>query len=128
MRSSIAGFPCSFSANPDATAIVYYQHGALDLGTPNSTAWPAWTKSVTTPICANVGASLVVFTWYLTAVQDALADTVPWFPITPDPAPPVTQVIDIEFGQNATDHWVVSISIPISNHELLSHDLVDYER
>jgi hypothetical protein len=60
MRSSIAGFPCSFSANPDATAIVYYLHDALNLGTPNSTAWPAWTESVTTPICANVSNYLVM--------------------------------------------------------------------
>ncbi|KAE8445118.1 hypothetical protein EG329_013720 [Mollisiaceae sp. DMI_Dod_QoI] len=90
MRSSIAAFPCSFSNQHDATAIVYYLHGALALGTPNSTAWPAWTNSVNAPICAN----------------DPLTDTVPWFPITPDPAPPVTQVVDIEFGPNVTGNWV----------------------
>ncbi|KUJ12474.1 uncharacterized protein LY89DRAFT_756956 [Mollisia scopiformis] len=90
MRSSIASFPCSFSSQPDATAIVYYTHGALTAGVYNSTAWPAWKTSAIAPICAN----------------DALTDTVPWFPITPDPAPPVTQDIDIEFGQNETGHWV----------------------
>lgn len=54
MRSSIASFPCSGSKNPDATAIVYYQRAALLAGTPNTTAWPAWTQSVTQPICKNV--------------------------------------------------------------------------
>jgi FtsP/CotA-like multicopper oxidase with cupredoxin domain len=38
--------------------------------------------------------------------QDALTETTPWFPITPDLAPPTTQNIDIEFGQNATGFWV----------------------
>ncbi|RFU25815.1 hypothetical protein B7463_g10521, partial [Scytalidium lignicola] len=89
MRSSIASIPCSFSSNPDATAIVYYKHEALALGTPNSTAWPAWTNSV-----AN------------SCINDDLTETTPWYPITPDPDPPTTQDIDIEFGQNATGHWV----------------------
>lgn len=88
MRSSIASFPCSFSTAPDATAIVYYLHEASS--SANTTAWPAWTSSVTTPVCKN----------------DPLSETVPYYPITPDPAPPVTQQIDIEFGQNSTGHWV----------------------
>jgi hypothetical protein len=62
---------------------------------------------------------------HLTTTQDALTDTVPWYPITPDPAPPVTQQIDIEFGQNETGNWVVSIPLP-SNH-LISHYPVDHE-
>lgn len=53
MRSSIAGFGCSFSNGPDAVAIAYYLHGDLDLGLPNSTAWPAWTQSVSND-CQNV--------------------------------------------------------------------------
>lgn len=89
MRSSIASIPCSFSSNPDATAIVYYKHEALALGTPNSTAWPAWTNSVANS-CAN----------------DDLSLTTPWYSITPDPNPPTTEDIDIEFGQNSTGHWV----------------------
>ena len=53
MRSSIAGGFCSFSTQPDVIAIVYYNHAAVALGTPNTTAWPAWTASVTGQ-CANV--------------------------------------------------------------------------
>jgi len=89
MRSSIAGGGCSLTSQPDAVAIVYYNHAAVALGTPNTTAWPAWTASVTGQ-CAN----------------DPLTETVPWFPITPDPAPPVTQNIDIEFGQNASGNFL----------------------
>jgi len=52
MRSSLSAVPCSLSNKPDATAIVYYLHDALALGTPNTTAWPAWTNSVQNQ-CAN---------------------------------------------------------------------------
>ncbi|KAH8803433.1 multicopper oxidase-domain-containing protein, partial [Xylogone sp. PMI_703] len=89
MRSSIAGGGCSFGANPDATAIVYYKHEALSLGMPNTTAWPAWVDSVANS-CEN----------------DDLAQTTPWYPIAPDPNPPTTQDIDIQFGPNATGHWL----------------------
>lgn len=52
MRSSIAGGFCSFSNGPNAIAIAYYNHAAVALGTPDTTAWPAWTNSVTDQ-CAN---------------------------------------------------------------------------
>jgi len=90
MRSSIASPPCSFSNQPDATAIVYYRHEAIKT-TPNTTAWQAWKDSVaSTGPCGN----------------DDLNKTVPWFPITPDPAPPTTKEIDITFGANDTGHFV----------------------
>lgn len=53
MRSSIASAPCSFSSNPDATAIVYYKHEALTAGTFNTTAWPEFKASVA-DVCVNV--------------------------------------------------------------------------
>lgn len=53
MRSSIASVPCSFSNQPDATAIVYYLHDALSHPV-NTTAWPAWTASLSGQ-CGNVG-------------------------------------------------------------------------
>ncbi len=56
MRSSIAGGFCSFSTQPDVIAIAYYNHAAVALGTPNTTAWPAWSASVTGQ-CANVSSS-----------------------------------------------------------------------
>lgn len=65
MRSSIAGFPCSFSANPDATAVVYYLRGALTSGNPNTTAWPAFTESVNSPSCKNVSTSGISDTYII---------------------------------------------------------------
>lgn len=92
MRASIAAAPCSFSTNPDATAIVYY--GATVPATPPTTsAWPAFLDSVRNQ-CAN----------------DPIASTTPVFPITPDPAPPTSQDVTIGFGQNATQHWVWSMN------------------
>ncbi|TVY90039.1 oxidoreductase [Lachnellula willkommii] len=89
MRSSIASAPCSFSSNPDATAIVYYNNDTLTAETSNTTAWPEFNASV-----ANA------------CVNDDLTKTVPWYPIAPDPNPPVTKVIDIDFHQNETGNWL----------------------
>lgn len=85
MRSSLG---CSLATHPDATAIVSYGKYDVSKGTPNTTAWPAWTYSV-----AN------------TCKNDDLALTVPWYPIKPDPTPAKTQEIDINFVQNATGFW-----------------------
>ncbi|KAH8800491.1 multicopper oxidase-domain-containing protein [Xylogone sp. PMI_703] len=85
MRSSIAA--CSSSKNPDATAIVYYQHEAISK--PVTTKpWPAWVDSVKN-----------------TCVNDDLNKTIPWYPIEPDPVT-VTETIDITYGQNETGHWL----------------------
>lgn len=59
MRASIAGGGCSLANHPDAIAIVYYNHAAVALGTPNTTAWPAFTASVTGQ-CANVSSSHLI--------------------------------------------------------------------
>ncbi|TVY84019.1 oxidoreductase ptaK [Lachnellula suecica] len=37
---------------------------------------------------------------------DPLNKTVPWFPIKPDPSPPTTKTIDVDFHQNDTGHWL----------------------
>jgi FtsP/CotA-like multicopper oxidase with cupredoxin domain len=42
--------------------------------------------------------------------QDDLTLTVPWYSITPDPAPPVTQDLNIDFKQNETDFWLWTIN------------------
>ncbi|TVY38477.1 oxidoreductase [Lachnellula occidentalis] len=84
MRSSLAGGGCSLTNQPDATAIVYY--GLLPPSTiPSTTPWPNFITSTAT-VCAN----------------DPLTDTVPWKSITPDPNPPTTKEIEIDFKQNAT--------------------------
>lgn len=86
MRSSIAGYPCSFAHQPDATAIVYY---GTSPGTSTSTPWPAWVDSIANS-CQN----------------DPVNQTVPWFPITPDPAPPVTQLVTIGLTTNSSGHTI----------------------
>ncbi|KAG9236721.1 Cupredoxin [Amylocarpus encephaloides] len=87
MRSSIDA-PCSLSLNPDATAIVYYKHDDLLKNRINgSTPWPEFLASKN--VCEN----------------DPLNQTVPWFPMKPDPSPPTTETIDITFGQNSTGFW-----------------------
>ncbi|RFU26799.1 hypothetical protein B7463_g9537, partial [Scytalidium lignicola] len=85
MRSSIAA--CSSANNPNATAIVYYQHDAISQPV-KTTPWLAWVNSVKN-ICVN----------------DDLNKTVPWYPIQPD-SPTVTETINIKFGQNNTGHWL----------------------
>ncbi|PQE11769.1 hypothetical protein CJF32_00002578 [Rutstroemia sp. NJR-2017a WRK4] len=85
LRSTIAA--CSLASNPEAKAVVYY--GTTPNLKPTTTASAAFTSSVANS-CKN----------------DALSVTEPWFPITPDPNPPTTQTIDIEFTQNATGHFV----------------------
>jgi hypothetical protein len=42
--------------------------------------------------------------------QDPVNETVPWFPITPDPAPPVTQQVTINFTTNSTGNslWTMN--------------------
>ncbi|KAH8791165.1 Cupredoxin [Hyaloscypha finlandica] len=86
MRSSIAVYPCSFAHQPDATAIVYY---GTSPETCTSTPWPAWVDSIANS-CQN----------------DPVDQTVPWFPITPDPAPPVTQLVTIGLTTNSTGHTI----------------------
>ena len=39
-------------------------------------------------------------------LQDDLASTVPLYPITPDPIPAITQVLELDFKPNATGHNV----------------------
>ncbi|KAL3426674.1 multicopper oxidase [Phlyctema vagabunda] len=88
MRSTIpTADGCSLAGNPDATAIVYY-NGSAPTQTPRTSPWPAWIESLETQ-CGN----------------DPLEQTVPWFPITPDPNPSVTQEITINFGQNETGNY-----------------------
>lgn len=84
LRSSIAGGGCSLTTQPDATAILYYGN-TVPKTIPKTTPWPAFITSVATQ-CAN----------------DLLPQTVPWFPIKPDPAPPTTKEIDIDFHTNST--------------------------
>lgn len=104
MRASLASFPCAVTSNPDATAIIYYKHDALLAGTPNTTAWPAFTESLGK--CHNV--CLVPLTPFspTNKLQDDLTKTVPFFPIAADLNPPTTEVLDIQFGPNGTGHWV----------------------
>ncbi|RDW65055.1 hypothetical protein BP6252_10706 [Coleophoma cylindrospora] len=87
MRASIASAPCSGSKNPDATANIFYNTKTENAST--STAWPAFLDSVANQ-CAN----------------DDLTKTVPWYPITPDLNPPVTETIEIDYQQNATGHYL----------------------
>ncbi|KAM3068000.1 hypothetical protein ACMFMG_011048 [Clarireedia jacksonii] len=86
LRSTIAA--CSLASNPEAKAVVYYGTGVPNLK-PTTTASAAFTSSVANS-CKN----------------DDLSLTEPWFPITPDPNPPTTQKIDIEFVQNATGYFL----------------------
>jgi FtsP/CotA-like multicopper oxidase with cupredoxin domain len=83
MRASIAGGGCSLSNQPDATGIVYYGR-TVPHTLPATTPWPAFAAA--NAVCAN----------------DPLTETTPWFPITPDPAPPTTHQIDIDFHTNST--------------------------
>jgi Multicopper oxidase len=104
MRSSIAGYPCSFAHQPDATAIVYY---GTSPGTSTSTPWPAWVDSIANS-CQNVsfGACVSLNQRNTKITQDPVNQTVPWFPITPDPAPPVTQLVTIGLTTNSSGHTI----------------------
>ncbi|TVY80676.1 oxidoreductase ptaK [Lachnellula suecica] len=86
MRSTVAA--CSLANGGKSTAIVYYGTTAPSIP-PTTTAWPKFLDSVQNQ-CAN----------------DDLSLTRPLYSITPDPKPPTTQNLDIEFGQNATGFWV----------------------
>ncbi|CAD6446843.1 16abb2c0-1552-4ace-bf14-beaeb00daa69 [Sclerotinia trifoliorum] len=84
MRSTLAG--CALTSNPAAKAVAYY--GSRPNLNPTTTASGTFNNSVAN-VCAN----------------DPLTKTIPWYPIIPDPNPPTTEHIDIEFGQNSTGNW-----------------------
>jgi FtsP/CotA-like multicopper oxidase with cupredoxin domain len=46
----------------------------------------------------------------LTIQQDALTETVPWFPIAADPSPATTETIEIGFIKNETGHYVFTMN------------------
>lgn len=88
MRSSIgetSGGGCSIDddISYQAVAAIYYENA-------NTTAVPKTATAVTT---AEIN----------TCANDALSMTKPFYSITPDPNPPVTQDISITFGPNTTD-------------------------
>lgn len=88
MRSSLGqtssgGCSVNDGISFEAVAAIYYENA-------NKTAVPSTSTSVTTGLintCAN----------------DKLSSTQPFYSITPDPNPPVTQDIVISFGPNTTD-------------------------
>ena len=43
-------------------------------------------------------------------IQDPVNETVPWFPITPDPAPPATQIVSINAITNSSGNalWTIN--------------------
>lgn len=108
MRSDIACSVTSDTNDPTVAAIVYYTKN-VPAKEPKTAAWPAVAASLTQ--CEN----------------DPLESTVPWFPITPDPNPATTQVIDIDFHTNETGFslWYMNNSTFRVNYNapilLLSH-------
>ncbi|KAI9840148.1 MAG: hypothetical protein M1838_004201 [Thelocarpon superellum] len=81
MRSFITA--CATANQPLALAEVFYEKANMT-DTPKTTAW-----NDTTDPCAN----------------DPLNETVPVYPMTPDPHPATTQVITISGGFNSSDHF-----------------------
>ncbi|KAI9776533.1 MAG: hypothetical protein M1839_009514 [Geoglossum umbratile] len=83
MRSTLVGdAPCGLADQPDALAIVYYEHAS-------TTGLPTTTSSVDTKVCAN----------------DDLSKSVPAFPMVPGAAE-VTMNIAINLTINETGHAV----------------------
>ncbi|KAG4415602.1 hypothetical protein IFR04_011271 [Cadophora malorum] len=87
MRSYIAA--CSLFNQQVAKAMVYYKTQDAAAAMPNTSPWPEFTTAVANQ-CAN----------------DNLALTKPWYPITPAAVPSTTRNVAINFGQNATGHWL----------------------
>jgi len=80
-----AGCSVTDGVSPQAVAAVYYQNA-------NTTAIPTTSSTVTPAQIADCG-------------NDPLSTTTAFCPITPDPAPPTTETINIRFGSNGT-HFV----------------------
>ena len=87
MRSTLS--TCSLASQPDGLAIIYYNGAVNATAKPNTTAWPD-----TTDPCAN----------------DALTETVPFFPITPTSTPATTIEMDIGILINATGHFLWTVN------------------
>lgn len=87
MRSNISTI-CSVSSQPNALAAIYYDK-ADTTKSPTSTAW-----NIPDPgTCGN----------------DDLNKTVPYYTITPPSVPATTREIDLNFGFNATGHFLWSL-------------------
>ena len=82
MRSTIS--TCSNGGQPDGLAMIYYPDADTE-AKPTSTAWPDDTSP-----CAN----------------DDLADTVPYYSITPTANPATTLEITVGFEINETGHFL----------------------
>jgi hypothetical protein len=83
MRSSISSI-CSVSLQPDALAAIYYDN-ADATSTPSTSALPALLNDPGT--CGN----------------DALSQTVPYYPIKPPAQSDFTQQLNINFAPNASN-------------------------
>lgn len=88
MRSTISS--CSLASQPNALAMIYYE-SADTAEKPSSNPW-----TDSTDPCAN----------------DDLSLTTPYFPITPPSTPATTEIIQVNFGVNATGHllWTMNNS------------------
>ncbi|KAI9844992.1 MAG: hypothetical protein M1837_005136 [Sclerophora amabilis] len=87
MRSHITS--CATANQPDALAVVYYDK-ADSSSKPNSKPYP----DDNTRTCIN----------------DDLTKSVPYYPITPDPNPSVTQELTLSGGFNETHHFVFYVN------------------
>ncbi|KAI9768079.1 MAG: hypothetical protein M1840_005113 [Geoglossum simile] len=83
MRSSI-GFNCSRSLSKEARAVIYYDK-ADQSAMPNSTS-----HTIPDNHCGN----------------DPLNRTTPFFPMTPNPNPDTTEIVELDLATNATGHHV----------------------
>jgi hypothetical protein len=108
MRSSLAGNFCSLNHQPDATAIVYYGTSARYIY-QHTLASMGQLRCKHMPECEHFEI-LYFFSDNTKLAQDPVNETVPWFPITPDPAPPVTQVITIGAITNSSGNsfWTMN--------------------
>ncbi|MCJ1459684.1 hypothetical protein MMC28_010063 [Mycoblastus sanguinarius] len=82
MRSTISN--CSNTIQPDALAVIHYPNAPKHVK-PTSTAWVDDTVE-----CSN----------------DALTDTIPYYPITPSPNPSTTITLEIGATINSTGHFI----------------------
>ncbi|MCJ1258523.1 hypothetical protein MMC24_006356 [Lignoscripta atroalba] len=89
MRSSQPTIPCARAEYPNALAVILYDNATKD-SIPTSSPQPAGAPD---PTCSN----------------DDLSLTTPFYPMTPDPNPAVTQTIVVNQGVNASGHQVYTM-------------------